>query len=141
MTTYTPRRIAGLRPGQIFVFGSNRAGRHGKGAALQAREQFGAKPGLGEGHSGQSYALPTKDHRIRTLPLEEIGKHIDTFLAHAKAHPELEFLVTQIGCGLAGYRPEEIGALFRARTPLPSNVYLPSTFNVPRPASLVRNEA
>lgn len=128
---YTPRHIAGLKPNQIFVFGSNRRGRHGAGAALQAATKFGAKEGLGEGRSGQSYALPTKDSRITTLSLSEIAKHVQTFVAHARAHPELEFLVTQIGCGLAGYTPKEIGALFRALAPLPENVILPSTFARP----------
>ena len=106
----------------IFVFGSNLAGRHGKGAALFAKEQHGAEYGIGEGRTGNSYALPTKDHRIRTRPLPAIKASVDTFIYYAKANPELEFEVTKIGCGLAGYREEQIAPFFKDA---PSNCHLP----------------
>ena len=78
----------------IMVFGSNQAGRHGKGAALYAREHHGAVYGQGQGHFGNSYAIPTKDALIRTLPLEVIKRHVDTFIGYAIAHPELKFQLT-----------------------------------------------
>ena len=112
----------------IFVFGSNLAGRHGKGAALYARTHHGALYGQGEGLQGHSYAIPTKDHKLRPLPLPEIERHVRTFLAFAEAHPELEFQVTAIGCGLAGYKPEQIAPMFKLYT---SNVHPPSEFCEP----------
>jgi hypothetical protein len=106
----------------IFVFGSNLAGRHGKGAALCAREKHGAEYGVGVGRTGNSYAIPTKDASIRSLPLPRIADYVAEFLDYARAHPELEFEVTKIGCGLAGYREHEIspmfnGALMNCRLP------------------------
>lgn len=110
---------------EIFVFGSNRAGRHGKGAALVARQYHGAVYGVGEGLQGSSYAIPTKDYRIQTLPLSEIKKHVNTFIDYAKSHPEMTFKLTLIGCGLAGYKPRDIAPLFKES---PSNVLIPSEF-------------
>jgi hypothetical protein len=101
----------------IFVFGSNTAGRHGKGAALHARTHCGAVYGQGEGLQGQSYAIPTKDDRLNVLPLPVIRKYVETFLAFARAHPDLEFQVTRIGCGLAGYQESQIAPLFRHAPP------------------------
>lgn len=110
----------------IFVFGSNLAGRHGKGAALYARQHHGAVYGVGEGRMGNSYALPTKDHFLRTLPLDYIERHsVHNFLAVARAHPELDFQLTPVGCGLAGYTPTEIAPMFRKA---PENVMLPDEF-------------
>jgi hypothetical protein len=106
----------------IFVFGSNSAGRHGKGAALFARRHHGAKYGQGEGLQGNSYGIPTKDARLRSLPLPEIALAVDRFIAFATAHPELQFQVTRVGCGLAGYRDEEIAPMF---TGAPANCVLP----------------
>lgn len=103
---------------EIFVFGSNQAGRHGAGAALHALKYHGAIYGLGEGVQGNSYALPTKDYNIQTLPLESIKRHVDTFLACAKQHPDIVFLVTQVGCGLAGQKPQDIAPMFSSA---PSN--------------------
>ena len=108
----------------IFVFGSNLAGRHGKGAALCARQQYGAKYGQGVGLQGQSYAIPTKDGRLNTLPLSEIAKHVRDFIAFAGVHRELGFNVTRIGCGLAGYEDSDIAPLFRAAGAM-CNVKLP----------------
>ena len=110
---------------EIFCFGSNRAGKHGKGAALAAYRQYGAIYGKGEGLQGQSYAIPTKDERIQTLPLEEINKHVAIFCAFAFEHPELIFLLTPIGCGLAGYSPSQIAPMFRDA---PANVIFPDVF-------------
>ncbi len=97
----------------VFVFGSNLAGRHGAGAAYHAMKEHGAVYGKGIGHHGNSYAIPTKDENIRTLRLAHIQDHIDDFIRYAKEHPELEFHVTAIGTGLAGYSMSEIAPLFR----------------------------
>lgn len=105
------------RPGHIFVFGSNLAGVHGAGAALTAKQKYGAKMGIGEGLKGTSYALPTKDHNIQTLSLAEIKKHVDRFILFAWERSDLTFFVTRIGCGLAGYTDEAIGPLFEDAPP------------------------
>lgn len=91
----------------IFVFGSNLAGRHGKGAALTALKQHGAKYRQGYGLQGNSFAIPTKDHNIQTLPLNEIAGYIESFIKFATLHPQLQFNITRIGCGLAGYNWEK----------------------------------
>lgn len=109
-------------PTRIFVFGSNLAGVHGAGAARTALEDYGAVWGCGEGLQGFSYGLPTKDGELRTLPLEEIRRRVETFLEVARSHEHLEFFVTRIGCGLAGYTDEEIGPMFFGA---PHNVELP----------------
>lgn len=96
----------------IFVFGSNLAGRHGKGAALYARQKFGAIYGQGEGLQGQSYAIPTKDERLRTRKLSEIANSIRTFINFAIENPQLKFSITPVGCGLAGYVQSTIKPLF-----------------------------
>lgn len=100
----------------IFVFGSNLAGRHGKGGALEARERWGAEPGVGVGPTGRAYAIPTKDAQLRPLPLVAIDVHVAGFIAYAMSRPDLHFYVTRIGCGLAGYTEAEIRPLF-ARAP------------------------
>lgn len=123
----TPESITELEPNQIFVFGSNLAGRHGAGAALTAMRRFGAKYGVGVGPTGQCYAIPTKDENFKTLPLSEIENHISRFLSCAKSHDHLEFLVTKIGCGLAGYEISDIAALFNNKY-IPDNVVLPKEF-------------
>ena len=109
----------------IFVFGSNLAGVHGAGAARDARLYWGAKVGIGVGLCGQSYALPTKDDCIVTLPLSEIGQHVKKFLEFSKNHPDKKFLVTAVGCGLAGYKPEDIALFFFEA---PQNCILPDEF-------------
>lgn len=106
----------------IFVFGSNRAGRHGKGAALTARRLHGAIYGQGVGRQGNSYAIPTKDFELRTLSLHVIQSSVGIFLDYAAAHPELTFQVTRIGCGLAGYAEWQIKPMF---ADAPSNCELP----------------
>lgn len=110
---------------EIFVFGANRAGRHGKGAALWARQHRGAIYGQGEGRQGNSYAIPTKDERLRSLPLDEIRKHVETFLEYTRANPDLRFQLTPIGCGLAGYSHEQIAPMFVGA---PRNVLMPEEF-------------
>lgn len=109
----------------VFVFGSNRAGRHGKGAALFARQHRGAINGFGEGHYGNSYAIPTKDERLKTLPLDEIRRHVARFIAYARQNPQLRFQLTPIGCGLAGYEPWQIAPMFKD---VPDNVETPREF-------------
>lgn len=110
---------------KIFVFGSNLAGRHGKGAALWAVQNRGAKYGQGFGLQGQSFAIPTKDANIRTLPLDIIGSYVMLFLEEARSNLELEYEVTPIGCGLAGYLPYQIAPMFKDSPP---NVELPQVF-------------
>lgn len=118
------KRICKLEPWQVFVFGSNLAGIHGAGAALDALS-FGAIRGRGHGHFGQTYAIPTKDSQIRTLPLENIRAYVETFKSYAGNNAALEFLLTPIGCGLAGYSPMEISPLFSGS---PYNVVIPEEF-------------
>lgn len=130
----TPHEILSLEPNQIFVFGSNTNGVHGKGAALTAKNLFGAKRGVGAGPTGKCYAIPTrvmvktfgKYPKFETLSLDQIAKHVYQFLSYAAFHTELEFLVTPIGCGYAGYKPEQIAPMFRN---VPTNVILPVEFH------------
>lgn len=106
----------------VFVFGSNLAGRHGKGAALFAREARGAVYGRGIGFQGNSYAIPTKDHYLGVLPLWRIEHYVEDFIIFAEDYPELNFEVTRIGCGYAGYHDYQIAPMFREA---PSNCFLP----------------
>lgn len=124
----TRENIEVMEPNQIFVFGSNTAGRHGKGAARHAMIHFGAKYGTGLGRTGQCYAIPTKDDRMQVLPPIAIGISVREFIRYAKEHQDLEFLVTQIGCGLAGYSAGEIAPFFFRDGPPPPNVSLPAEF-------------
>lgn len=101
----------------IFVFGSNLAGRHGKGAAKHAWEWHSARYGQGIGMQGGSYAIPTKGHDMAVLPLATIRWHVDAFLKHASAYPKITFWVTAIGTGLAGYRHEQIAPMFKDAPP------------------------
>lgn len=110
---------------RIFVFGSNLAGRHGKGAALAAIKEHGAVYGQGVGLQGCSYAIPTKDAKLNPLALDMIAQHVDDFLEFAKQRSDLQFMVTPIGCGLAGYKPKDISPMFKGHT---NNVYLPDVF-------------
>lgn len=101
----------------VFVFGSNLAGRHGKGAALWARQNRGAVYGQGIGPQGNSYAIPTKDECLRTLPLEKIAGYVRGFLNYALNSPSVQFQLTPIGCGLAGYRRDQIEPMFANAPP------------------------
>lgn len=109
----------------IFVFGSNLAGRHGAGSARAAMHMYGAVMGQGEGLQGRSYAIPTKDTALRTLPLSEIMGHVARFLRFAANSPNDTFDVVAIGCGLAGYKPKQIAPMFACA---PKNVTLPQEF-------------
>ena len=114
-----PEFITELQPNEIFVFGSNLEGMHGGGAARIACSKFGAKMGQGVGLQGQSYAIPTMQGGVET-----IRPYVDDFIAFAKQHTELTFLVTRIGCGIAGFRDEEISPLF-AQAHNIDNIVLP----------------
>ena len=107
----------------IFVFGSNLAGRHGKGAALYAARKYEAEYGVGSGRTGNAYAIPTKDERLRTLPMEQVSKHIEEFCKYAAENHSEQFELTPVGCGLAGLDPIQIKKTFQYYG-LPSNVYL-----------------
>ena len=119
---YTPERISKLNPNEIFVFGSNLAGMHGGGAAWIAYERFGAIMGQGVGLQDQSYAIPTMQGGVET-----IKPYVDEFIEFASKHPEYKFLVTKIGCGIAGFRVEEIAPLFAEAIDM-DNVILPEDF-------------
>ncbi len=97
----------------VFVFGSNEAGVHGAGAAKFAYEKQGARWGKSYGHHGDSFAIPTKDEYIETMPVDRIRQYVEGFLAYAKGHRKLKFKVTAIGCGLAGLKHEQIAPMFR----------------------------
>ena len=119
---FTPEHIAVLEDGEIFVFGSNLVGAHGGGAARAARLHFGAVMGQGVGLQGQSYAIPT----MHGGP-DKIKPYVDEFIIFATAHPELKFLVTKIGCGIAGFSEEEIAPLFVKAIGV-ENILLPQEF-------------
>ena len=119
---YTPNRITVLKPNEIFVFGSNLAGAHGGGAARLAYNHFGAIWGQGVGLQGHSYAIPTMHGGV-----EAIKPYVDEFIEFASIHREYKFLVTRIGCGIAGFTPEEIAPLFQKSVDL-DNVILPKDF-------------
>ena len=111
--------IEELDDGEVFVFGSNGFGAHNGGAAAMAVKKFGAIYGQAEGLQGQSYAINTMDG------FEVMVEQVARFIEFAKEHPELKFLVTEIGCGIAGYTPEEVAPLFKD---VPENVVLPRAF-------------
>jgi len=117
----TPEHITQLNKGEFFVFGSNARGMHGGGAAAAAMKYYGAVWGQGEGLQGQSYAIPTMG------TLEETEQAIQRFIQFAKVHPEMKFLVTRIGCGIAGYTPRQIAPMFASAVNV-ENVCLPKDF-------------
>lgn len=119
---YTPENINSLKPNEVFVFGSNLAGHHGGGAARVALQKFGAIMGQGVGLQGQSYAIPTMQGGVET-----IKPYVDEFISFAKTHPELKFYVTRIGCGIAGFKDEEIAPLFHDAFG-ENNIILPKSF-------------
>ena len=120
-TRITPSEIHELKPNEIFVFGSNVMGMHHGGAARYAYNNFGAEWGNGEGLQGKSYAIPTMEG------LTDLAKAVSRFYDFAKEHNELIFLITPIGCGIAGYIPDDIAPLFKDSAHL-ENVYLPLSF-------------
>ena len=119
---FTPVFITELTDDEVFVFGSNLAGQHGGGAARIAYETFGAEWGVGVGLTGQSYAIPTMQGGVET-----IKPYVDDFIAFAKAHQELFFYVTRIGCGIAGFRDRDIAPLFAEAVGV-ENICLPESF-------------
>ena len=119
---FTPDMISELKPNEIFVFGSNLGGFHGGGAARVACSRFGAIWGQGVGLQGQSYAIPTMQGGVET-----IQPYVDEFIDFATRHPEYKFLVTRIGCGIAGFTVNEIAPLFKNAIDL-ENVILPQDF-------------
>lgn len=119
---FTPENITHLEDNEIFVFGSNLAGSHGGGAARFAYNRFGAVWGQGVGLQGQTYAIPTMQGSVET-----ISPYVAEFISFAKLHPELTFFVTKIGCGIAGFKDEEIAPLFAAAIDV-ENVILPKSF-------------
>lgn len=118
----TPEYITNLKQNEIFVFGSNLRGAHAGGAARIAEERFGAVWGNGIGLQGQSYALPTMQGGVET-----IKPYVDDFIAFAKEHSEYIFLVTPIGCGIAGFSPAEMAPLFKDAVAV-ENICLPQSF-------------
>ena len=119
---FTPSMITRLNENEIFVFGSNLAGAHGGGAARIAYERFGAVWGEGVGLHGQTYAIPTMQGGVET-----IKPYVDEFISFAREHSEYTFLVTRIGCGIAGFRDEEIAPLFAKALDI-ENIILPRQF-------------
>ena len=119
---FTPERITELKPNEIFVFGSNLAGFHGGGAANVAMERFGAIWGQGVGRQGQSYAIPTMHGGPET-----IRPFVSGFIDYASNHPDYTFYVTRIGCGIAGFTPDQIAPLFREALEV-ENILLPEDF-------------
>jgi hypothetical protein len=115
----TPELISELDPDDVFVFGSNAGGLHGGGAARIAHERFGAVWGEGHGHHGQTYAIDTMSG------LETLAREAGDFVAYASSHPEHRFLLTPVGCGIAGYTPEQVAPLFAG---IPANVTVPASF-------------
>lgn len=121
-TRVTPNKITELSPNEIFVFGSNLEGAHGGGAALLAWREWGAIWGQGNGLQGQTYGIPT----MHGGP-EAIRPYVDEFIRFARQHPDTVFLVTEIGCGIAGFKPAQIAPLFKEAADVP-NIYLPQRF-------------
>jgi len=119
---YTQERISSLKPNEIFVFGSNLSGLHGGGAARIAFDKFGAIWGQGVGLQGQTYAIPTMQGCVET-----IQPYVDKFIEFAKEHTEYKFLVTRIGCGIAGFDDSEIAPLFTEAIGV-ENIILPKEF-------------
>ena len=119
---FTPEMITSLAENEIFVFGSNLAGAHGGGAARMAYRRFGAVWGIGVGLTGRTYAIPTMQGGVDT-----IKPYVDQFIAFAREHSQLTFLVTRIGCGIAGFSDRDIAPLFAQAIEV-ENIILPKEF-------------
>lgn len=109
----------------IFVFGSNMAGKHMGGAAKTAFQHFGALLGVGRGWSGQSFAIPTMNEHLQQMPLSQIQHYVEDFKIYTANHPKNTYFLTSIGCGVAGYKVEEIAPMFKGISP---NVIFPESF-------------
>lgn len=130
---YTPDNILELPENGIFVFGSNTEGRHGKGAALIARQKFGAIYGQPYGLQGQAYAIVTKDLKkgLKSIPLTYIGQQLIEFIAYANIYLDRKFYVCKLGSSLAGYSIDEIRQIFfYLRNSLSDNIILPKEYEV-----------
>ena len=135
---HTTECIDTLADNEVFVFGSNRNGNHYGGAARIAYERFGAEWGVGEGHTGQSYALPTLDENMEKVTEDELIDSFAKMLGYADDNRQLTFLVTKVGCGIAGWDIEDVRRCFwkgaAAVSPdpewrgIPSNVIIPEEF-------------
>ena len=123
---YTPDYIDRLLPSQIFVFGSNTLGYHTGGASGTARKKFGAVWGQAEGLQGQSYAIPV-DFGKGIRKDTEVKASVDKFIAFAKENEKLFFFVTRVGCGIGGYRDEEMAQFFKEALEV-KNICLPKSF-------------
>ena len=119
---FTPEWIDRLNENEVFVFGSNLGGFHGGGAASVALHSFGAVWGQGVGLQGQSYAIPTMHGGT-----DKIKPYVDEFIAFAREHRDMKFLVTPIGCGIAGFTAREMAPLFVAAIDV-ENIILPESF-------------
>lgn len=117
--------IKSLAENTIFVFGSNLAGTHQGGAAKIALQHFGAMKGAGRGWSGQSYAIPTMNEHLQQMPLSQIEHYIEDFKIYTKNHPKNTYFITAVGCGVAGYKVEEIAPMFKG---ISKNVIFPESF-------------
>lgn len=133
---FTPENIQELKDNEVFVFGSNLNGNHAGGAAAFAHRKFGAKMGVGEGMTGQSYALPTLGWYMEQFRFCELRKYLDHFLKYVMAHPEKKFLLTKVGVGIAGYKVWDMRTLLwerienvceQGRKPL--NLIIPKEFD------------
>lgn len=125
-------RVTNLQPDEVFVFGSNLAGKHFGGAARDAYQLFGAVMGDGEGMTGQCYAIPTLDEQFKKRTLADINTSVESFIEQAKKLPTKRFIVTPIGCGIAGFSVEQIAPMFRHA---PANCILPDEFKPKSPSS------
>ena len=123
----TPERITSLKNNEVFCFGSNKKGKHTKGAAKIAMG-FGAIYGQAAGLQGKTYGIPTKGNSMaKSLSIEEIKPFVDDYIKFAKDNPDKIFLTTEIGCGLAGYKPKEVAPLFKDAIEV-LNIHLPARF-------------
>jgi hypothetical protein len=122
---HTPEHITALRPDEIIIVGTNTAGRHGAGAAKQAHDDFGLEDGVGEGLSGKTYAFPTLDENLNKRGHKDLMKSVRKLFAVASANPGKTFLLTKVGCGIAGYQEGYMRMLFRVA---PDNIIKPANW-------------
>jgi len=116
------KHITHLKQNQIFIFGSNGLGKHIGGAARQAFEKFGAQMGVSEGWCGQAYAFPTLNKHFQKCSMRQLRASRDRLFKVCEQNPEYEFLLTKIGCGIAGFKDAEIKPLFDVH---PINLTMP----------------